>query len=403
MDKKYSIVLIVILSLSLSSVSAIGLTPARSTVDFSPSLQKEMSFTIVNSEKKDLNVVVAVQGELKDYVAIDTPNFFMSSQQETRQVNYRLSLPEELKPGARTAEIVVLQLPEQGSLSVTYVGAALAVINELVVNVPYPGKFIESELGIYGPDADGNFNFVLPLWNRGSFEIAEGGATIDIRCPEEGKVIATLGTERVSIGANQRKDVSSQWTPKVQAGNCKALATITYDNEPSLNVEKIFEVGGNVLTLVNIEAADGFELGGIAEIQAVVRNNVQQSVEGVYLELDILDESGNVLANVKSPTQNVQPQEKTELPLYLNTKGFAEGTYDARLKMIYGEGEESVNFQALIQESEMSFVGVGYVIAKPSKKNSDGLSSMMIVLIILIAFLILINLSWFLFLRKRLK
>jgi hypothetical protein len=396
----YGIIISFILLMTLSEVTALGLTPARTTLDFSPGLQKTISFTIVNSEKKDMNLVVAVQGELKDYITIDEPSFFMSASQESRQVNYQLNFPKELNPGPHTAEIVVLQLPQQGSLNVTYVGAALAVVSEFVMNVPYPGKYIESRLDVFGPDNDGNYKFLLPLLSRGSFDIIGAGGTVDIRCPPDGKVIATLNTEKVSLAVKERKDISTTWTPTIQSENCKATASLVYDDEKPLTFEKTFEVGGEVLSLVNMEVND-FSLGGIAKFNAVVRNNVGEKVQGAYLEMEVYDKSKNVLARFKSPSQDIEPQQKTNLQLFWDTAGVRPDTYDSTLFLNYNGKTDKIDFQMVVSESDISFIGLGYVIAKPTKASSGG-SSLMYILVVLVGLLILINLSWFLFLRKRL-
>src|SRR3989344_1123342 len=65
--KRKDFLIFILLVFLISEVSALGLTPAKAIVDFSPSLSKSMSFTIVNSEKKDLNIIIAPQGELRDF------------------------------------------------------------------------------------------------------------------------------------------------------------------------------------------------------------------------------------------------------------------------------------------------------------------------------------------------
>lgn len=386
--------------LCLSSISALGLTPARASIDFTPDLKKTISLTIVNSEKKDLNLVVAVQGDLKDYVYVQQPNFFMSAGQASRDVSYTLSLPHQMPPGPHTAEIVVLQLPEKGTFEATYVGAALAVANELVVNVPYPGKFVESKLSVLGPDSDGNYNFVLPMVNRGSFDIVDAGASIDLRCPLDGGVVATLNTERVSLPSRERMDVSSKWSPNVRSGECKAIATVSYDDEKPQNFENVFTVGGEALTLVSMKVND-FSLGDIAKFDAVVRNNLPQSAKSAKLDLEIYDDSGNVLANPVSATQDIDSQQKTTMQLFWDTKGVRAGDYNAKLLLKSEDKEDSVDFQMVVSENDISFVGLGYVIAKPTRSSSGG-NSLTVVLIILVALLILVNVSWFFFLRKKL-
>jgi hypothetical protein len=66
------------------NVSAIGITPARTTMDFSSNYQKNVSFSVVNSEKKDMSVVFYVRGDLKDYVKLNTEYAEFKSNEESK-------------------------------------------------------------------------------------------------------------------------------------------------------------------------------------------------------------------------------------------------------------------------------------------------------------------------------
>ena len=52
-------------------VSALGVTPARRTIDFSPSLNQKNSFTIVNPEGKNMELNIYVRGELTQYIKLE--------------------------------------------------------------------------------------------------------------------------------------------------------------------------------------------------------------------------------------------------------------------------------------------------------------------------------------------
>ena len=60
-----------ILVLVLQSVYAIGITPGRTTIDFEPNLQKEVSFSVTNAEQKEMSIVFYTKGELKEAVSLN--------------------------------------------------------------------------------------------------------------------------------------------------------------------------------------------------------------------------------------------------------------------------------------------------------------------------------------------
>ena len=65
------IITIFVVLISLSSlVSALGVAPTRSMVDFEPNLEKEINLKILNNENKDFKVVVYARGELAEYLNV---------------------------------------------------------------------------------------------------------------------------------------------------------------------------------------------------------------------------------------------------------------------------------------------------------------------------------------------
>jgi hypothetical protein len=54
--------------LLISSAFALGVTPGRTTIDFSPNLKQTVSFEVINSEGKDMRLTgMVVNGELDKY------------------------------------------------------------------------------------------------------------------------------------------------------------------------------------------------------------------------------------------------------------------------------------------------------------------------------------------------
>ena len=64
-------VLVTAVLCSTGSADALGVTPGRSTIDFSPGASLEKSFTITNNDHRDFNAYIYVEDELGKYVQID--------------------------------------------------------------------------------------------------------------------------------------------------------------------------------------------------------------------------------------------------------------------------------------------------------------------------------------------
>src|SRR3989338_2920982 len=52
------------------NVLALGITPGRTTINFEPGLKKEVQFSVLNAENKEMEVVFFVQGELNESIKL---------------------------------------------------------------------------------------------------------------------------------------------------------------------------------------------------------------------------------------------------------------------------------------------------------------------------------------------
>ena len=389
-----AIVFSIIASASMSS--AIGVTPARTTMGFAPGMSKTVSFSIINSEHKDMQLAIFVQGELNQSVQIGENQLSMSSTDDSKQLNYTITLPSSLSPGQHTADIVVLELPQRAAGTGAFVGSAVAVVTQLVVNVPYPGKYASADLNIIPDAAGGDTTFVIPVVNLGKLDLANVQANIDI-FDSSGKKVDSFNTADVAIQSGQRSDIVTKWHSNAPPGKYKAVATLVYDGN-TLSLEREFDLGSAALKVVGIDV-NNFKLGDIAKLDMKVDNSWSEPVLGVYTQTQVFDSSNQVMADFKSPTYDLKPESNTTMTSYWDTSGVGVGTYQTKLSLIYGDRSTQQNFQFKVGQNSIEAVGLGYVI---SESKAPGGSSFSTLIITGIVILILINAAWFLFVRKKL-
>ena len=394
-------ILIVLVSLSfMSSVDALGVTPGRTTLDFRPELEQTVQFSVINSEARDVNVVISVQGELKNYITIEQKEFSMSASEKEHRVSYRVKLPETLKPGLRSAEIVVLQLPDSAETSEAFVGAALAVITQLHIHVSYPGKYAEIDLNVIPAEPGAEVTFIIPVVSRGELDLASVRATIDIYTKLNEKV-ASVVSDAISVPSKSRGEIVTRWKADVPVGAYRAVATVVADGQ-TLTSERQFSIGSAVLDLQSVELKNDFALGEVAEFEMLVENKWSEPISEAYAQVHILDDGGNVLADFKSPTYDIPPLTKRAMTLYWDSAGFKVGTYDSVIYLKYGAVSLPREVQFKISDNDIEVIGLGYVISERRGGRGEGSSMLVSVLVIVVAVLVLLNLLWFLLLRKRL-
>ena len=378
----------------LSSVSALGVTPGRTTLDSSSEPSKSVPFTVLNDAGQDMQVVLYVQGELKDSVTLSENNVRFSSEEQSKAFNYNVNLPGGLSPGLHTAEIVIMRIPD-ASEDGTFVGATVAVVTQLHAYVPCPGKCIETDLNVLNEDTTAA-KFVLPVVNRGKVGIGSLRANIDIYTPLNEKV-ASLNTDSKSLDAKSRTDLVVDWNANITPGSYLAKVTVFYD-ELSTSFDKEFALGDASLFIDSIYV-NSFELGEIAQLKILVENKWNKNLDEVFANLIIYNHDNEIMADVKSATDLIPALSKKELIAYWDTVGVQVGVYEGKLTVNYGKGESDQNLEFDVKKDDLSITGVGYVVGS----GDGGKFDIKNLLIILVVFLVAVNVLWFVLLKRIMK
>jgi len=400
MNKKFRMFILfsILVLLIVPSILALGITPARTTIDFEPGLQKSVSVSIINSEQKDMDLVAYVQGELNQSILLKENEFSISASEESKQFSYDIVLPSVLNPGLHKAEVVVLNLPKKLGSGDAFIGTAVGVVTQIYVHVPYPGKYAEASLNIVNAVQDGEAIIVIPVISRGELDLVSVKANVDIYNKLNEKV-ASFNTQEIAVNSGEREEIVYKWKANVPVGTYRAVVTLIYDGE-TLQLEKQFNVGSAVLELQQIEVND-FSLGEIAKFEMIIENKWSEPITGAYAQTNVFNEEGKVMADFKSPTYDINALSKTVMTSYWDTAGIKEGTYDTSIYLRYGEKSSQQDLKLEVLENEINIVGLGYVISeKPAEKGDSTLTTMLILVIVI---LIMINLLWFFFFRRRLK
>ena len=103
------IIIFLLIILNLNLVTAIGIRPAKTNIDFSPSLITSGEFWVVNNDLVEFKAKVYVEGELGKYVNLETTDLNFRSDTDALPVSFKLVLPVQVPPGESTASIVVEQ------------------------------------------------------------------------------------------------------------------------------------------------------------------------------------------------------------------------------------------------------------------------------------------------------
>ena len=383
--------------LTLQTISSIGITPGRTTINFEPGLQAEIPFSIINTEGKDMSVVFTVSGDLSESITLTQAFAEFSSSDDSKSFSYLINLPLKFdKPGIHQAEIIALELPKDIRETGAFVGATVAVVTQLYVNVPYPNKYLEGDVNVIESGEGANTIFLIPIVNRGKLDIGDARAIVDIYTILNEK-IATIESESVSVKSLEKAEIIIDWPTDANPGRYLAVVTIIYDNEV-LELRKEFNIGELSLEIIEVFVED-FELGGIAKFEALIENKWSNDLKDVFLNILVYNDEGETMADFKSPTYDLNALSKSELVAYWDTVGVKKGTYDGKLILRYGEKSIERNIALKITDFDIEIFGVtGRVIVK-----RGGTFNFNNLLVIVLVFLVIANIVWFVVVKRLLK
>ena len=396
--KKIGLLIVLMIIIGIGIISALGITPGRTTIDYEPGNEKEIIFSVLNNEHKPMQIVLMVQGELNDSIKIYTDEKdgiidFLPSE-TSKQFNYKIKFPKSIenKPGLHTADIVALEIP-QVSGEGNYVGATVAVVSQIYVYVPCPGKCVDADFEILDAEKNATATVIVPVINRGKVGIGNARAIVDIyNLDYEKKDSITTDSWPIAIGA--RSELSGKWQVALNPGSYIAKVTVVYDGE-SISFEKQFSIGDQQLNIESILVND-FQLGEIAKLQILVENNWNQELENVFANLLIYNNERQIMADIKSSNENIPSLSKKTLVAYWDTVGVSEGEYSGSLMIVHNKKSVDKNLVLKVSQNTLDIFGVGYTI---QPRGDDGFNITSI-LIFLVVILLIVNLSWFIFYKR---
>ncbi|MFH0977889.1 MAG: hypothetical protein V1837_01170 [Candidatus Woesearchaeota archaeon] len=394
---KMVLILVFFLAISMSITLAIGISPAKTTINYEPGKIAAVKLRIINNQHEDGNFAIYAAGNLSSLIKLDESMIHLSAQDNERIVNAQVSLPAGLSEGNHNLEFVVLQLPKsvgaaesievQGNVVIVKTGSSEAmisstasVISKLQIQVPYKGAYLEANLYISDCVENGTASLSIPLYNLGTAGV-DVQADIVIKDPF-GKTAGQLQTKTVTVQPAQEGRLTADWNANVKGGEYYAFVTIHYAGK-KLELNKAFRVGEMLVSIQEIDTGN-FYLGQIAKFNIFLKNNWNLQIKDLYGEVRIHNTDGSELTKFKTASIDIDPGVISPITAYWDTAGINVGAYDMNIILHYSGKTTTqmtrinVNLDSIQTESFMTAA----VIAEQGKFRSQ--SIMLVVLIALI-------------------
>jgi hypothetical protein len=320
--------------LLMQNVLALGVTPGRTTLNYDESLNYQaFEFTILNTYDKTVHLAITTEGDLREAISLPSNETKLLPNEKSKVITYFLDFDEvTLSPGENKGKITVRQIPDDDEVAMF--GAVPAVSMEVVVNIPYPGKYLDSVIHIFESGQNETTEFLIPVVNRGNEKIDFVKGEINIT--DKGEELTFIETNSFSLEPLERRDLSAQWLANVPKGFYFASIDLIYDDEIATYF-KTFKVGDLDIEIFDIFAED-FELGNIVKMNILVENMWNQDLKEVYANLVLYDKNEIKVVDINSAPYDLPSLTRLRIPLYWDTKDVSRGKYTGMIKILSREG-----------------------------------------------------------------
>lgn len=391
------IIWILALILIVTSVFALGITPGSKTFNFEPNLNKEIKFHLINNEHIDMNIELSAEGDLGQYISFVNNNLNFNPNDESKEVIVNLNLPLEIKePGTKVIKIKAVQSNVELNNKGTIINADLAVVSMINILVPYPGKYVEFSLE--ANNINNQTILIVPVYNKGIESIQSAKAEIEIYTLDN-KFVKTYLTNELSIKSKTKTELTSVVSDAFDSGLYNGKVKLTYDGRVE-SIEQKVTIGASLMEIIGIYV-NNFVLGQIAKFDMVVQNLWNKDIINIFGNVILYDSAGSEMANLKTPSETIGALTKKVLSSYWDTKGVEEGIYTGKAVLNYENKttEKTLKTQITLNSIKTEFIGTGLVIGEQSGSQINKEK----VLKVLVIMLVIGNITWFLYFRKKFR
>ncbi len=314
--------LIAIILILIKTSSALGISPAKVEINFAPGLERIIEYTAFE-DNPNQELELYTQGELAEYVKLNKNNLIGEG-----KFIATLKLPEHIKKPGKNVIVVEVKEKIDEELVGTAIGTSIIIQAIIVINVPYPGKYLEIALKSPNVNVGEPVNFELQIASKGSEDV---NISPKIEIVSQDKTIETLYFKNREIKSQEVLELHKTLdTSNYNPGTYNAIAIVDYGKIAS--VESQFKIGELIINIMNYTKQ--IIIKKIKAFDIEIQSGWDNQIDGAYAEVSFLNNSKSLISFKTSSTKLTSWEKKTIVG-YFDTSNFTKGFYDANITLIY--------------------------------------------------------------------
>ena len=309
---------LVVCLLDFHIATALGLRPAKTTIQYEETPTYAGQFWIVNTDHQELDLYLSVRGVLENNIILQQKELHLSRNDDSQAVYYEVQLPEDLPPGETTADIVVEQ-----SLSPTeanFITSKLVLQHKIIALGPYPEKYVTAKVNFY--ESGDTIRLVSEVQNLGTGNIGNIQTQFYINDKEQQQQV--LETESTTLSSQESKMLEASLDRNLlELGEFEVLAATTYDDQ-KVEVVKKLVVGEPQVDITYF--TDFFIAHEVNEYALDLLNKWNTPLKNVYVDVDVKKDNQKV-DQFRTKSVDLEAAAAERINDYLDGRNKDSGTY----------------------------------------------------------------------------
>jgi len=321
-------VMIVLFCLSFSFVSAIGISPAKATINYEGPFSTNISYNIRSNNNFPIVAGVELGGSMLEYVTVYNDEIPLAPG-ASGSFKLNLDIPQDHDYAGKQIVWVKAYEKEVDRGTESTIMVTTSASAAIVVYFPYPGKYIDIKtLKVENVKEGEDSNLEWELISRGEQDVTYG-VEIEIFDSDD-TVVITKEYARTNLKAGDtygKKEVLS--TKNLKPGRYNAILTLDY-NGKSKSKEASFNIGEEDVELVDYTPKN-LTFGEINKMKLSVKSLWNDDFDNVYATIKIDS------AEASTPTATVTPFKTIKLEQFIDISGLNESEYDGMVTIFFAD------------------------------------------------------------------
>ncbi|MDP1695113.1 MAG: hypothetical protein Q8L34_06250 [Candidatus Woesearchaeota archaeon] len=338
---------LIFLLLTLSFVSAIGISPSKIELAFEPNAHEEIIINLINSAGRPLNATLQLGGDLAQYMKSEE-GFFVIPPYQSKAYTITIDFPAVIrKPGEHIVSVNAVQAPINTGKEAQGIGAVISVEGKIVIRVPYTGKYAETTLELQDINEGEQSKATFSTINYGLEDIQRAVGTLQIY-DATGALLDSLSTPQVYIPAQTTETALIVLdSSKYGAGIFPIIAFTEYDGDTTEQITEELRIG---TLFVNVtDYTKKVYTKSLVPFQIQVHNRWNNQIEHLSAEIRFFKQGTQIGDVLITPSIALPAWEQLPLSALWDTRLVETGLYDAQITLHYYDKTTLVTVPVLVE------------------------------------------------------